>query len=179
MTAREMAMTLIKDAHETLEGTMNEVTNEVADHQPGGKTLSVGAAYAHVVFSEDMMLNGMLRKTPMLMDQGWAGKMGLSEPHPTMGETWEKDFVQWTKNLHVEVDKLREYAKAVYEQTDQYLSTLSDEEFENNKVDLSGWGMGEYPVWRFFHRFIISHADNLTGEISAAKGLQNLKGYPF
>lgn len=179
MTAREMAMILIKDSHETLEGTMADVNDEVANNQPGGKMLSVAAAYAHVVFSEDMMLNGMLRKTPMLVDQGWAGKMGLSEPHPAMTESWEKDFAQWTKNLRVEISKLQEYGKAVYEQTSQYLMNLTDEEFENGKVDLSGWGMGDYPVWQFFHRFIIGHADNLSGEISAAKGLQNLKGYPF
>ena len=179
MTTLEMAKTLLQDAHETLGGTMEGVTDEIANWQPEGKALSVAAAYAHTVVSEDMLLNTMVRKAPLLSDQGWAVKMGLSEPHPAMGETWEQDFSAWVKNVRVDSEKLQSYGKAVFAQTEQYLSELSEEDFLNTTIDLSGWGMGNYPLWRFVHRFIIGHTDNLTGEISAVKGMQNLKGYPF
>lgn len=179
MTTLEIAKTLLQDAHETLEGTMGGVNNEIANWQPEGKTLSVAAAYAHAVVSEDMLLNAMIRKSPLLIDQGWAEKMGLSEPHPAMGATWEQDFSVWVKNVKVDIEKLQTYGKAVFEQTEEYLSGLSEEDFLNKTVDLSGWGMGDYPLWRFVHRFVIGHTDNLSGEISAVKGMQNLKGYPF
>lgn len=179
MTTLEIAKTLLQDAHETLEGTMGDVTNEIANWQPKGKSLSVGAAYAHAVVSEDMLLNTMMRKAPLLIDQGWSEKMGLSSPHPVMGETWEQDFSAWVKTVTIDIAQLQEYGKAVQAQTNTYLSELSEDDFINNNVDLTSWGMGEYPLWRFFHRFIIGHADNITGEISAVKGMQNLKGYPF
>jgi hypothetical protein len=180
MSTREMAKLLLQDVHETLEGTMTGVTDDVANWQPSGKALSVGAAYTHAVISEDMLLATMLAQKPMLIDQGWADKMGLSEPHPAVTESWEQDFAAWTKSVRVEIAKLQEYAKATYAQTEDYLDSLSDDDFMNKKVDLTSWGMGaDYPLWRFFHRFIIGHADNLTGEISSVKGLQDLKGYPF
>jgi len=170
---------LLQDAHETLEGTMSGVTNEVANWQPDGKALSIAAAYTHALVSEDMLLNTMLRQNQTLLDKEWNEKMGLNTPHPAVTETWEQDFATWTKTVRIELPKLQEYSKAVYQQTDEYLVALSEEEFATKNIDLSGWGMGDYPLWRFFYRFIIGHADNLTGEISAVKGLQNLKGYPF
>lgn len=179
MTTLEMAKVLLQDAHETLEGTMSGVNDEIANWQPAGKALSVAAAYAHAVFSEDMLLNSMVRKGPMLVDMGWSDKMGLSKPHPMTTESWEQDFAQWAKDVRIEVSKLQEYAQAVYQQTNDYLESLSEDDFLKTNIDLSGWGMGDYPLWRFFHRFMIGHADNLTGEISSVKGIQNLKGYPF
>lgn len=175
----ELVRQLLKDAHETFEGTMQGVTEEVAHWQPEGKALPIGAAYAHAVIAEDMLLNGMIKKSPMLVEQGWGEKMGLSEPHPANDENWEAGFAAWTKSVKVELPKLQEYAQAVYKQTDDYLAGLTDKDLINQKVDLSGWGMGEWALGRFVHRLLIGHIDNLCGEISAIKGLQGLKGYPF
>jgi hypothetical protein len=47
------------------------------------------------------------------------------------------------------------------------------------KVDLSSMGEKEWPLGRFIIRYLLSHIDSLCGEISAVKGIQNLKGYPF
>ena len=44
---------------------------------------------------------------------------------------------------------------------------------------MSAWQMGEWPVIKFVMQLLIGHLWSLAGEISAAKGIQGLKGYPF
>ena len=169
----------LKDAHETLESTMKGVTEEVAHWYPQGKALPVGAAYTHALVSEDVMLNTWVRKATPLINAGWSKKMGLSIPHPPMDADWEKHFEEWTRAVRVDLPKLKEYAAAVYRESDEYLGSLTDSDLSEKKVDLSMWEMGSWPLGRFIMRFILSHVDSVTGEISAVKGLQGLKGYPF
>ncbi len=178
-TFAEMIRQSLKDAHETLEGTMKDVTDTVAHYQPTGKALPIAAAYVHTIVSEDIMLNGWVRKIPPLADGEWSAKNGLSTPHPAMDQDWEKNYTEWTKTVKVDFAKFREYAAAVSKQTDDYLAGLTDADMVEKKVDLSAWQMGEWPLARFIIRFLISHVDSLTGEISTVKGLQGLKGYPF
>ena len=178
-TFAEMIRQSLKDTHETLESTMNGVTDEVAHWQPAGKALPIAAAYAHVIVSEDVMLSNWVKKTKSLVEGDWGSKLGLSAPHPAMDQNWEKNFAEWSKTVKVDLEKLKEYAQAVYKQSDEFLAGLSDKDMVNKKVDLSMWQMGEWPLARFVMRFLIGHVDSLTGEISAVKGLQGLKGYPF
>ena len=51
----------LKHAHEAFDGTMDGVTDEVAHRQPGGTAHPIGSRYAHMVVSEDMMINGLLK----------------------------------------------------------------------------------------------------------------------
>lgn len=169
----------LKDAHQTLEDTMKDVTSEVAHWKPQGKALPISAAYAHVVASEDVLLSWIDKNIKPLVEQGWDKKLGLNIPHPPMDMDWEKNYTKWTKDVKVDLPKFREYAKAVYEKTDTFLEKLTDKDILEEKVDLSAWGLGKWSIARFIMRFLTGHADNLTGEISAAKGLQNRKGYPF
>lgn len=175
----ELFRQALKDAHDALEGTMQGVDDKVAHWQPKGKALPVGAAYTHVVISEDLMLNNMIRNAKPLLDQGWSKKLNISHPHPTMDMIWETNFAKWVKEVKIDLPKLQKYAQAVYKQTDDYLATLSDKDLLEKKVDLSQWGLGEWQLGRFIMRIFMGHIDNLMGEISAAKGLQGLKGYPF
>lgn len=175
----ELIRQTLKETHETLEATMEGVTDEVAHFKPAGKALPIAAAYTHVIVSEDILLNWMVTKTPPLLDRGWAEKNGLSAQHPAMDGDWEKNFAQWSTNVTVDLAKLKEYAQAVYAQTDEYLAGLTDHDLIEKKADLSAWGMGEWPIAKFVIRMLIGHVDSLTGEISAIKGVQGLKGYPF
>ncbi len=71
---------------------------------------------------------------------------------------------------------MQEYAKAVFAATDAYMATLSDTDIER-EVDLGGWG--KKTVAELLYSFIIGHTNNLSGELSALKGVHSLKGYPF
>lgn len=178
-TIATMLRESLQHAHEIFEGTMQGVTDEVAHWQPAGKALPIGAAYAHAVISEDLLVSGMATKEKPVLEKGWAQRMGLSTPHPAMDADWEKNFADWSKTVKIDLPKLQAYAKEVYRETDDYLATLTDKDLAEKKIDFSSWGMGEKPVTWFIIRILIGHIDNLAGEISAVKGLQGLKGYPF
>ncbi len=169
----------VKDAHETFEGIMNEVTDEVAHYKPQGRALPIGSSYVHVLVSEDILLNTWARKKKALIDSEWGEKLGISAPHPVMDENWEKNFAEWSKTVKIDLKKAKEYAQAVYAETDKFLESLSDKDLTKMKVDLTTWGLGEWPIMRFIIRILISHLDAVGGEMSAIKGLQGLKGYPF
>lgn len=169
----------LRDAHETFEATMKDVTSSMAQWQPQGKALSIASLYVHGVVTEDVIVNAWIRKKKPLLLGVWAKKMGLNQPHPEMDADWEKNYTKWTKTMKVDLKKFRAYATAVYKASDTYLSGLTDKDMDKIKIDLSMWGMGDWPLGRFAMRFLISHIDSLCGEISAAKGLQGKKGYPF
>ncbi len=172
MNATQLLREQLKSSHETMEGTMAGVNTDVAHFGDTGKALPVGAAYAHAVISEDVIVSTMLaQKTPLSTDNS---KTGLSEPMPSMSE-WDKHD-QWTKTVKVDLPKFKAFAQEVYKATDDYLTTLKEEDLER-EIDTPG--MGKHTLAWLITNIVILHNANLTGEISAAKGVQGLKGYPF
>jgi hypothetical protein len=137
----------------------------------------VGATYAHVVLSEDRIVNGALRHEKPLYETTWAGKLGLSEPMPTRGPDWH-NYMDWTRRVQVDLSAFREYAQAVYASSDQYLASLTAEDLDR-QLDLSGVGMSQESLGWILGRQLVGHVDNIAGEISCLKGLQGLRGYPF
>jgi hypothetical protein len=162
----------LKSAHETLEGTMVDVTHDQAHWKPAGKAHPIGASYAHIATGEDYLVNGILKGSALMCASSWAGKAGLSEP-PPQGQAWE----EWARRVKVDLPALKAYSQAVYQATDSYLASLSDADLERS-CDMSGFGMGQQPASTVFS-MATEHAAWHTGEISSVKGLQGLQGYPF
>lgn len=171
MNAIQLLREQLAIAHETMEATMADVNTSVAHFAEVGKALPVGAAYAHAVIAEDMIIAGMFtKKTPLAP----TAETGLSQPMPPQAE-WDK-HEEWYRTVKVDLAKLKEFAKQVYKATDAYLATLKDTDLD---VEMDMDGMGKHNLAWFLSNFVILHIANLTGEISAAKGVQGLKGYPF
>ena len=161
----------LKEAHQLLEDTLGDVTPEQLHFRPSGHALPIGAAYAHVIFVEDILVQQVLKKEPALFAAGT--KSGASEPMPSFTEgDWER-YEEWTRRVRIDLPKLRAYGKEVYAATDAYLASLTES-------DLDQWvAFFKSSLASMISRGLIGHVDNLTGEISAVKGLQGLKGYPF
>jgi hypothetical protein len=177
MDARSLLREQLQAAHGLLEDTLGNPTPEELHYIPQGHALPVGAAYAHVVVSEDILVQGMLKGGKPIL-AGSNSPVGVSEPMPDFSpETWA-GYEDWTHRVQIDLPALRSYAQLVYAASDAYLASLSDSDLDGT-IDLSGFGMGTPNLAWFISRAVIAHADNLTGEISAAKGLQGLKGYPF
>jgi hypothetical protein len=174
------ALQLLKDqvhnARETFEGTVSDVTDDQLHADLGGKAPPLGALYAHLIFSEDVIMQSMIQGKTPLYQSSWKDKTGASEPMPPMDDKWATAHEAWTKSVKIDLPQLREYSKAVYATTDEYLNSLKDEDLEK-EVDLGPWG--KKTVAYLLYAFIIGHTNNLTGEISLAKGVQGAKGYPF
>ncbi|GEM_PF-3622591 len=64
-----------------------------------------------------------------------------------------------------------------YNRADKPYSMHPHGVFYDKEVDIPG--MGKKNLAFIINNFVILHIANLTGEISAAKGVQGLKGYPF
>lgn len=165
----------IKEGHEAVEATMEGVTPEVAAFMPPGKANPIAGIYAHLLFSEDFFIHGFLKKTEPLFLTEWKDRTGISELQPT---EWETAYPKWLKEVKVDLTKAREYAKAVYVSTQEYVSSLSDEELEKD-IDMSMFGMGTRKQSSFIGGIIIGHLRDINGEISVLKGIQGLKGYPW
>jgi hypothetical protein len=75
--------------------------------------------------------------------------------------------------VRFDLAKLRAYGARVYAATDAYLASLTESDLDQQEP------MFQSSLAHTISRGLIGHVDNLTGEISAAKGLQGLKGYPF
>ncbi len=167
----------LAEAHALLEAVMQGVTPEAAHWIPPGNANPIGASYAHVAVLEDRTINGIIMHRRPLYETSWSGRIGMSEVMPSQGEDWD-DYAGWTRRLKVDVSSVREYAKAVYANTDQYLASLTPDDLDT-PMDLAGVGGSKVTLGHVLSRSVVAHADNIAGEISCLKGLQGLQGYPF
>lgn len=173
MDAIDLYRTLLRSAHDFLEGTLGDVTPTQFTWDPPGKAFSIGANYAHVLGAEDMAIQGLLQEKPALAAAAWAGKVGASEP-PPLGPG--VDIKGWSQRAKLDLAGMRRYGQAVYAASDEYLASIRPGEL-NRPIDLSQFGLGKQTVL-FVLTAILSNASLHTGEISCLKGQQGAKGYP-
>jgi hypothetical protein len=178
--SKSKAISLLKDqmqeAHNLLEATMKDIDFNKLNWIPPGTANPLGATYAHAIVAEDRIVNGLLNGKTPLSASDWAGKTGESEPMPRFDTNEWSRYYDWTRKVRINLNQMRHYAQAVYKNTEDYLSSLSEEELDK-KIKIEG--MGEKPLSWILTEMLIAHTDNITGEISAVKGMQGLKGYPF
>lgn len=175
-TALQLIQDQLKDAQTTFEGTVADIKISHVHKLPDGEALPLGSLVAHLVFSEDVIIHGMIQgKSPLYMTT-WSGKTGASEPLPAMDEKWETAHKQWSRSVKINLPLLLKYMQAVFEDTRAYVSSLKSSDLEKN-IDLGSWG--KKTLASLLTGFIIAHTNSLTGEISALKGINGAKGYPF
>jgi hypothetical protein len=78
--------------------------------------------------------------------------------------------------VKIDLPQVKEYAQAVYKSTDDYLATLSPDDLDR-QMDIPGFGTNSAAFYIGIAALI--HPANHVGEISALKGVQGAKGYPF
>ncbi len=158
-------------ANALLEMVMADVTTEQAHWIPAGKAHPVGSTYAHGVIAEDMLVHNLLQGKKPLFMTSWSGQTGVSEP------TFHQSF-EWTRSVKIDLPQLRKYAQVVYATAEAYIDSLSEKDLER-EIDLTDSGLGKRSLNWCIHALVIGHLHNMSGEISAAKGVQGLQGYPF
>jgi hypothetical protein len=178
LTRTELLGAIVRAARKVLDDTMADVTQAQADFIPPGIANPLGATYAHVIWSEDMIVQGMFQGGAPLFASTWAGRTGLSEPMPMPGgETW-RDYGPWTRRVKIDLAALRDYGTAVADATDTWIAGLSDADLDR-PVDLSGVGLGQHTIGTAIGLLIVNHLGTETGEIAVLKGIQGARGYPF
>jgi uncharacterized damage-inducible protein DinB len=157
-------------AHQYLEGTLMGLTDPQYNWFPNGKPASIAGQYAHLVTSEDWLVNVKAGNSVPVMAASHTGRTGFETPPPPTG--WD----QWTHQNRVDLAALRNYAQAVYQATDAYLASITDDEL-SRPVDMSEVSMGQQTVSSILGLALLNNALHC-GEISCLKGLQGLTGYP-
>lgn len=163
---------IFNNIHEWLEGTVDGMTPEQIAWQPPGNVVSAGSHYVHHLLAEDLFLNMIVQgKTALAMGE-WQGRAGFDEPMPMDGP-----WADWARRVKVDLLAARAYGQAVYAATDSFLNGCSDDDLAK-ELDLSMVGWGTKPLSYLLNQIATDGAAHC-GEISAVKGLQGLRGYPF
>ncbi len=156
--------------HQWLEGTIGQLTDDQLHWCEAEGCMPISAQYAHTVLGEDYLVHGVVRGGKPLMMGEWGAKLGVSEP-PPMG-----DWGDWATRVRVDLGQLRQYAQAVYAETDAYIASLSDSDLDR-QFDSSPLPFGITSVATVLS-IMGGHVFMHAGEISTVKGLQGLQGYP-
>lgn len=171
MTRIELLRAELKNAHEAVEHTMQDVAPELFATQAPGTASSVGERYGHMATGEDNLVHLVLQGKPPLMSTTWEGRTGISEPR--FGTDREH-----ARRVRTEIGQVKEYAAAVYAASDAYLGSLADADLDR-AVDMTAFGFGNVPVWFVVTRLIVGHAYEVHGEIAALKGVLGARGFPY
>lgn len=157
--------------YQWLEGTMKQVTPEVAHWLPAGKPGSIGAQYAHVALTEDYFIHGLLQAKSPLMAGAYAGQLGKTQLPPS-----RSNWGEWGRVIQGDLEQLRAYAHAVYSAKEAYLASIIDETLQL-PIDATKAGMGMQTAVSLLN-MLLANAHKHCGEIAALKGLQGLKRHP-
>jgi hypothetical protein len=171
MSAIALLREQIQHAHELLDATVADVTPEQAHWVPPGTANPLSATYVHAIASEDAVVQMILQGGAPLYATVWEGRTGISEVQPLSSP-------EWARRVQVDLPALHEYARAVHGATAAYLATLADSDLART-IDLSNLSLGQMNVGAILSRLLLSHVDNMCGEISCLKGLQGGRGYPM
>ncbi len=172
MTPQALIKQQLAGYHDILEQTIADCSPATLHKTiPGATITSIASIYAHLVFTEDVIVHGLLQqKPPVYQSQGWSGRVSVAMP------AGPELKVDWAHAVKMELPAFREYARAVYAATDAYVGGLSEAALER-KVD-TGF-IGEQTVAFVLTNIAAWHVAEHGGEIAALKGVQGLKGLPF
>src|SRR3990170_1931943 len=159
MDAVSLRSQQIRSAHEVVEGTVAALTAEQAQWKPAGKAIAAGPLYLHIAGGEDLFLNMVLGRQPLGTGE-YAGKTGVSEPHPMGG-----GYDEWAQRVEIDLPQLREYVQAVFKSTEDYVAGLTPEGLDR-EIDLSNAGLGKMSLGAFITLTSVIHPSNHIGEIS-------------
>ncbi|MGV8025614.1 MAG: DinB family protein [Anaerolineaceae bacterium] len=158
----------IAGVRHAIEGTMQDMTEELFNWAPPGTANTISATFIHLLHSEDFFIQTVIQGKPEIWEsEHWSEKTGIPKP-PSIGEDWSS-----FKNRCISVQPLFEYKTTVWATTDAYLSTLTPEELDRNVK----FANGERTVADML-LLACSHSLGHNGEIAALKGIQGIKGLP-
>ena len=166
-TAAQLLVSQFDSAHNWVLGTIGEIRGEQAHWQPDGLTSPIGAQFIHIVTTEDVFV-GLLNGTAPLLSSTPTGASDM----PPRG-----DWREWASTVQIDMDAARAYAAAVFQVTTGYLNSISDADVAT-EIDLTEQGFGKSSLGEILSVLLLN-AFSHAGEISALKGLQGEKGYPF
>lgn len=162
-------------AFDVLEQMVSDLTQEQADWAPPGLANPIGALYWHVIAHIDEIVHDWgMGQPPLKESAGWEERVVIVRPPAEEGDPLgEMRAVR--VGLRVDLPALHDYAQATSQAIQDWVGGLTPEDLER-PVETT---VGELSLAQMLEAYIIWHINVHCGEISALKGVQGLKGYPW
>lgn len=171
MNAVDFARQALDFVHSSFRNTIADLTDDRANHLVVGTAGSIASSMAHMVVAEDSIVHVLLAGAQTLAEGEFKDRTGINLPQ------WFNDE-QWRSAVRVQLAPFRAYADAVFGATEAWVSSRTAENLDR-PLDLTEFGIGQVNEGWAIGALLVVHGGNLTGEVSALKGAQGLKGYPF
>jgi hypothetical protein len=162
-------------AFETLDELVSDLTQEQADWMPPGNAIPIGSLYWHTIKYVDQIVHDWGMGQPSLRQRaGWQEKVVIASPPPDPEDPMG-DLRAIRVGVSVDLPALHDYARATAQALLDWLASLTPEDLERT-IETR---YGEFNLGQVLESFIIWHINAHCGEISALRGCQGLKGYPW
>ena len=158
MNTVELLQFSLGAAFDVLSQVSADLTQEQADWRPPGKASCIGSIYWHTLTYVDFFVQNYCIED---MRQ------------PETAESCPAEL--WMRDVQVDLSELHAYADQVRSTAQNWLSTLTPADLERRRHTT----VGEMNEGQMVELFIVWHINAHCGEISALKGCQGLKGYPW
>jgi len=165
---------------------------------PSGTASPIGSLYWHAVgYSDQLVHEWCMEPFRLISQQEWLGaklakhELGMGQIPLRHSAGWQEKVViasplenpedpYWDlraarEGLRVDLPALHSYAQVTSQALQGWLTSLKPEDLEHTIPT----PIGDYTIGPFLELFVIWHINAHCGEISALKGCQGLKGYPW
>ena len=162
-------------AFETFEELVSDLTQEQAHWQPPGNAIPIGSLYWHTIKYVDYIVHDWGMGQPSLRQrEGWEERVIIASPPPDPDDPM-LDLRAIREGVKVDLPALHDYARATAQAVLDWMASLTMEDLER----IIETRYGQYNLAQMLESFIIWHINAHCGEISALRGCQGLKGYPW
>ena len=158
MNTVELLQFSLGAAFDILSRVTADLTQEQADWRPPGIANTIGSIYSHILTYVDYYVRNYYIE---------------GKPQPVTVESRPAEL--WMQDVQVDLSELHQFASEVESTVQDWLSSLTPADLER-RGDTTG---GELSLAQGLELFVIWHINAHCGEISALKGCQGLKGYPW
>lgn len=155
------------DAHRMLGIALTDLDDKIVSYRASDHVNSIAQILAHVVMGEDRLINASCKGGERIFDaQGWESKTGIPG---AQGAVWNE------KAWQLNIPAFLEYQQLVQAAATDYIQTATPAELEREVT----FGPFTRSVADQLRGVLVHHMLGHSGEISALKGVQGLKGLPF
>ena len=158
MNTVELLQFSLGASFDILSSVTADLTQEQADWRPPGTANTIGSIYSHILTYVDYVVRNYFIQ---------------GKPQPVTVESRPAEL--WMHDVQVDLSELHAYAAEVLSTALNWLSTLAPEDLERRELTTAG----EMNLAQAVQAFIVWQISAHCGEISALKGCQGLKGYPW
>ena len=121
-----------EQGHAILQGVMADVDEGLVNQTADLGTLgSVGSIFAHMVFTEDAIISGARGAKSIFEAGGWDKRIGIESPGL-------RQSAEWAATAKLELPVFQEFAKEVFEATEQFVATLTASDMDREMEGLGG-----------------------------------------